>query len=53
MDMNTGKENEFFIQIKGVGFAALIDKSLNKPAMLGRESFNRIIKTVMKHKAET
>lgn len=38
MDTNTGKANEFFIQIKGVGFAALIDKrikhNLISPALL-------------------
>ena len=34
-------------------FPFLLDKSLNKPAVLGRESLNHIIKTVMKHKAET
>ena len=34
-------------------FAFLFDKSLNKSAILGGESLNHIIKTVMKHKAET
>ena len=34
-------------------FSFLLDKSLNKPAILGGESLNHIIKTVMKHKAET
>ena len=34
-------------------FPFLLDKSLNKPAILGRKSFIHIIKTVMKHKAET
>ena len=34
-------------------FPFLLDKSLNKSAILGRESLNHIIKTVMKHKAET
>ena len=34
-------------------FPFLLDKSLNKPAILGGESLNHIIKTVMKHKAET
>lgn len=34
-------------------FAFLLDKSLNKSAILGGESLNHIIKTVMKHKAET
>ena len=38
MDTNTGKANELFIQIKGVGFAALIDKrikhNLINPALL-------------------
>lgn len=36
--MNTGKENELFIQIKGIGFTALIDKrikhNLISPAFL-------------------
>ena len=31
-------------------FPFLLDKSLDKPAILGRESFNRIIKTIMKQK---
>ena len=31
----------------------LLDKSLDKPAILGKESLNHITKTVMKHKAET
>ena len=34
-------------------FAFLLDKSLDEPAILGRESFNRIIKTVMKQKENT
>ena len=34
-------------------FPFLLDKSLNKPAILGRESLNHITKTVMKHKSET
>lgn len=38
MDINTGKANELFIQIKGIGFAALIDKrikhNLISPAFL-------------------
>lgn len=34
-------------------FPFLLDKSLDKPAILGRESFNRIIKIVMKPKEET
>lgn len=34
-------------------FPFLLDKSLDKPAILGRESLNHITKTVMKHKAET
>lgn len=34
-------------------FPFLLDKSLDKSAILGRESLNHIIKTVMKHKAET
>lgn len=34
-------------------FPFLLDKSLDKPAILGNESLNHIIKTVMKHKAET
>ena len=34
-------------------FPFLLDKSLNKSAILGGESLNHIIKTVMKHKAET
>ena len=34
-------------------FPFLLDKSLNEPAILGKESLNHIIKTVMKHKAET
>ena len=34
-------------------FPFLLDKSLDKPAILGKESLNHIIKTVMKHKAET
>lgn len=36
-----------------LSFPFLLDKSLNVPAILGREAFNRITKTVMKHKAET
>lgn len=34
-------------------FPFLLDKSLDKPAILGRESLNHMIKTVMKHKTET
>lgn len=34
-------------------FPFLLDKSLDKPAILGKESFNHIIKAVMKHKVET
>ena len=34
-------------------FPFLLDKSLDKSAILGRESFNRIIKTVMKQKEKT
>lgn len=34
-------------------FPFILDKSLDVPAILGREAFNRITKTVMKHKAET
>lgn len=34
-------------------FPFLLDKSLDKPAILGRESLIHITKTVMKHKAET
>ena len=34
-------------------FPFLLDKSLDKPAILGNESLNHIIKTVMKHKVET
>lgn len=34
-------------------FPFLLDKSLDEPAILGRESFNRIIKTVMKQKEKT
>ena len=34
-------------------FLFLLDKSLDKPAILGRESLNYITKIVMKHKAET
>lgn len=34
-------------------FPFLLDKSLDKPAILGKESLNHIIKTVMKHEAET
>ena len=34
-------------------FPFLLDKSLDKPAILGKESLNHITKTVMKHKAET
>ena len=33
-------------------FSFLLDKSLDEPAILGKESFNHITKTVMKHKAE-
>lgn len=34
-------------------FPFLLDKSLDEPAILSRESFNHITKTVMKHKAKT
>ena len=34
-------------------FPFLLDKSLDEPAILGRESLNRIIKTVMKQKEKT
>ena len=34
-------------------FPFLLDKSLDEPAIIGKESLNHIIKTVMKHKAET
>ena len=34
-------------------FPFLLDKSLNKSAILGGESLNHITKIVMKHKAET
>lgn len=34
-------------------FPFLLDKSLDKPAIIGKESFNHIIKAVMKHKVET
>ena len=34
-------------------FPFLLDKSLDEPAILGKESLNYIIKTVMKHKAKT
>ena len=34
-------------------FPFLLDKSLDKPAILGKESLNHITKTIMKHKAET
>lgn len=34
-------------------FPFLLDKSLDKPAILGKESINHITKTAMKHKAET
>ena len=34
-------------------FPFLLDKSLDKPTILGKESINHITKTVMKHKAET
>ena len=34
-------------------FPFLLDKSLDESAILGRESFNRIIKTVMKQKEKT
>lgn len=36
-----------------LSFPFLLDKSLDVPAILGGEAFNRITKTVMKHKAET
>ena len=34
-------------------FPFLLDKSLDEPAILGRESLNHIIKVMMKHKTET
>ncbi len=34
-------------------FPFILDKSLDVPAMLGREAFNRINKTLMSYKAET
>ena len=34
-------------------FPFLLDKSLDEPAILSKESLNHITKTVMKHKAET
>ncbi len=34
-------------------FPFLLDKSLDEPAILGKESLNHITKTFMKHKAET
>ena len=34
-------------------FPFLLDKSLDKPALIGEESFNQIIKSVMKQKQET
>lgn len=34
-------------------FPFLRDKSLDVPAILGREAFNRITQTLLKHKAET
>lgn len=34
-------------------FPFLLDESLDVPAILGREAFNRITKTLTKHKAET
>ena len=45
----------FGFEYKGYTFSFpfLLDKSLDKPAILGKESLNHIIKTVMKHKAET
>ena len=33
-------------------FPFLLDKSLDEPAIISKESLNHIIKTVMKHKAE-
>ena len=46
---------KFGFEYKGCTFSFpfLLDKSLDKPAILGKESLNHIIKTVMKHKAET
>ena len=52
MDMNTEKD-EIFIQVKSIGFTFLLDKSLNIPAVIRQESFNRITKIVMKMKQET
>ena len=34
--------------MKEVGFTFLLDKSLNVPAILGFESYNKLRKTVMK-----
>ena len=34
-------------------FPFLLDKNLDESAILGKESLNHIINTVMKHKAET
>ena len=34
-------------------FPFLLDKSLDEPAIISKESLNHIIKTVMKHKIET
>ena len=34
-------------------FPFLLDKSLDEPAIIGKESLNHITKTIMKHKAET
>ena len=47
--MNTEKD-EIFIQVKGIGFTFLLDKNLDKVAILGRESLSYITKTVMKQK---
>ena len=47
------QEYEIFIQIKGIGFTFLLDKILDESAILGKESLNHIINTVMNHKAET
>lgn len=43
---------EFEFEGCSFSFPFLLDKSLDKPAILGRELLNHITKTVMKHKAE-
>lgn len=46
---------KFGFELEGCTFSFpfLLDKSLNIPAILGQESFNRITKIVMKKKQET